>query len=134
MLANRRPRETTVQVVSDALQKSEFGERWLANNGASLAERSAALVAEAVENALQWEAHQAVTPGVPVPFVTYRYSLGQHEHMERAQRIGSTCGRAILYTLRGQYLSVPMVASDCESGHTADPPRVPAETSRTSEH
>ena len=130
MPAKRRPRETAVQIVSSTLEASEFRELWIDQDGAVLIEKGAALVADAVEIALHWEAHEVSSE--EAPFATYRFELGKNEHMERAQRVGGSCHRAILRTLRGQYLSVPITASEGEPACANDSPRLPPGSPHTS--
>ena len=130
MATDRRPRETSVRVVSAALEASEFKDRWIAPTNEVLVIKGAGLIADALEIALRWEAHQ---DGVSsIPFATYRFALGGHEQIERAQRVQGSCHRAILRTLRGDYLSVPMEPDDGDtacagdaSGTQAGPPPVP---------
>jgi len=123
MTARQRPRETTVRVVSSPLEATELRDRWMAGDGALITEKSAALVVDALEIALRWEAQQAVT--ATAPYATWRFALGQREHMERAQRISADCHRAILRTLRGQYLSIPLESGDCAPGPAPAQPPAP---------
>jgi hypothetical protein len=49
-------------------------------------------------------------PGA-IPTRTHRYLQGNTQRTERAQQLQSTCGRAVLRTLRGTLLSVPVLPS-----------------------
>jgi hypothetical protein len=50
----------------------------------------------------------AAAPG-GIPTRTHRYLQGNTQRTERAQQLQSTCGRAVLRTLRGTLLSVPVL-------------------------
>ena len=97
-----------------------------AAEAAQLKAESARLLAHSIDVALH--ARSLPADGAGAPFRTHRYQDGAREAMERAQLLGTGCGRVVLRTLRGWLLSVPQKSeaqADC-SGSAYEFPRVAA--------
>ena len=120
--------QNTVRVVSQPKDETDLASFWNANDGASLKEESAGLLAESLDIILSEVA------GGPNkednPYRTVRYLEGTTEKMERGQVIRERCGRTLIKTLRGGLMSVPArrstapaAAPDC-----ADVPGSPKQT------
>lgn len=76
-----------------------------AEEAAQLKQETARLLAHSIDVALHARGLPAGEAGPP--FRTHRYQDGGRESMERAQLLGTGCGRVVLRTLRGWLLSVP---------------------------
>lgn len=97
---------TIVRVVSSPRAAAELPAAWLANNGESIKDESARLVAEALDIAFTDSAR--TTGSEPTPFRTVRYAEGTSEKIERAQILDRHCNRLLIRTLRGILMSVPI--------------------------
>lgn len=78
---------------------------WRAENGRRLLQVSAELLAESLDVAMAQA--QRAPPPADAPQRTFRYAEGGEERMERASLVEAGCGRLLLRTLRGWYMSVP---------------------------
>ncbi|SHH56119.1 hypothetical protein [Massilia sp. CF038] len=116
--AKTKPYELVIRVVSPARTTAGMGAAyWFEQNGARLKQESARMLAESVNIVL---AEMARTPVLPEPgaapagvFRTVRFAEGSTERIERAQIISERCGQALIRTLRGHLMSVPLsVAAD----------------------
>lgn len=101
----------TVRVVSRATMQADLPAYWNEAQGLQLKQQSAALLALSLDIALaQALLGPASAPG-PVGHAaarTVRYQQGQKEVVERAQVLDEHCGRALLRSLRGALMSVPL--------------------------
>lgn len=103
----------TIRVVSaplaaagEAGDSAAVEQAWLADQGKRLLDESAALFAESLDVAMANS--QQGTGLAESPHRTFRYPEGGVEKMERAQLVEARCGRALLRTLRGWLMSVPV--------------------------
>jgi hypothetical protein len=106
------PYAQTIRVVAAPLaaptDDAEVPAVWLAEQGRRLTDESAALFAESLDVAIG-EATGA--PGfADMPHRTFRYFEGGIEKMERAQLVEQGCERALIRTLRGWLMSIPLHA------------------------
>ncbi len=100
-----------VTVVSAPQGADKTRESWLADRGALLKGQLAVLLRESLKVVL----HQLAAPVADVAAVrqrTVRYMQGGEERVERAQVVVQGCGRYLLQTLRGDFLSVPQGEPD----------------------
>jgi hypothetical protein len=108
------PEQTLVRVVSTPLGVTDMRAYWAADGAQRLKSAAAALLAHAVVIAGQ---HGAAASGAAVEWLpaarTFRYRQGSGERFERAQPVATMCARAVLRTLRGTLLSVPVAAEGC---------------------
>jgi hypothetical protein len=119
-----RPRATAVRVVSEGLKEHEFADQWLADDGTGLSQHAALLVSEALDVAMRWEIHETDTAAIP--WATYRFALGNREHMERAQRVTGDCHSSVLRTLRSTYVVASTEIPSCvESSASSSEPILP---------
>lgn len=108
--------QNAVKVVSQAKDDKDLTGFWSANGGAKLKEESAALLAHSIEIAL----NEAATPlDADSPQKTFRYQEGNAEKIERAQLVSAFCQRAVIRTLRGWLMSVPIRTTDTGACRTA---------------
>jgi hypothetical protein len=98
------PRDLTVRVVSTPLAVPEAAAYWLADGGQRIRASTAAMLAHAFEVA---QRHGSASAS-ELPMKTHRYLQGSRERTERGQQLASGCGRAVLRSLRGGLLSVPV--------------------------
>jgi hypothetical protein len=121
-----RPRATTVRVVSEALKEHEFADQWLADDATGLSRHAALLISEALDVAMRWEIHASDT--ATIPFATYRFAIGEREHMERAQKVTGDCRSSVLRTLRSTYIVAATDVSSCvePSASNSEPGLPPA--------
>jgi hypothetical protein len=82
---------------------------WLAAEGLRLADESAALLAESLDVAIA-DSTGSTRP-LDAPHRTFRYLEGGTEEMERAQLVEERCDRALIRTLRGWLMSIPVRAA-----------------------
>lgn len=110
----------TVRVVSTAINVTDPVQFWIADEGESLKDQTAKLLAESIEIA----ANDALgrVPISSAPQRTVRYREGAAEKMERSHVLGTECGRMLIMTLRGMLMSVPV--SDTRSAPEACGTRV----------
>jgi hypothetical protein len=100
------PRAVAVRVVADPQAAESAAALWNSESGETLKAHSALLLAQAVSLSLdelagRWNATDA-------PERTVRFVEGGEERIERAQVLDNRCGRAIIRTLRGDLMSVPV--------------------------
>ena len=107
--------QNVVRVVSAVEPEAGVVERWGAEQGLHLKERSAELLARSFEIALA--AAAAATPGADPSGAqrTFRYPEGGRERMERAQLVSRSCDRLLLRNLRGWLVSIPARPDDASS-------------------
>lgn len=105
------PLPLKVTVVSAPLRAEKPRENWLAERGALLKGQLAELLRESLKVALIQQA-VPVADATPVRQRTVRYMQGGEERMERARVLAEGCGRYLLQTLRGDFLSVPQGEPD----------------------
>jgi hypothetical protein len=84
---------------------------WLIDQGARLADESAAVFAESIAIAMMQAKNPE--PGSDVPQKTFRFVVGGTEKMERGQLVDQRCDRVLIRTLRGHLMSVPAPADAC---------------------
>lgn len=118
----------SIRAVSDPYTAPDFVRFWTEGNGAALKEESAGLMAHTL--GIAWREMSGASPengdgsksgGDGAAHRTFRYRQGMRERMERAQPLVIRCGRALIRTLRGTLMSVPLVeaagaAEAAESG------------------
>lgn len=102
--AGGTPSEQMVRVLSSPHDVSDARKHWSDDEAAKLKSAAAQMLADAIRIAL------APTPAADaLPAArTHRYLQGSVERAERAQLVGGDCARALLRTLRGGLLSVPI--------------------------
>ena len=115
-------RLAVVRVVSNSLEGEDPFLAWTGDGGKLLKQQSAAIAREALETAVNLGGRDPVVE--PAAWKTYRFQAGGVERIERAQRVGGNCQRAVLKTLRGSYLVVTMADSSCPAEGLA--PDMPA--------
>jgi hypothetical protein len=98
------PVETVVRVVSTPLDTPDARAHWSSDEARQLKATAAGMLAHALDTALRHAASPADAP----PMRTHRYLQGQVERTERAQLVAGDCARAVLRTLRGWLMSVPL--------------------------
>ena len=98
--------QNVVRVVSNARTEDDPGPAWAAEQSRLLKEQSVALYAHSLKLLFQELAASSGTEAAM--HKTFRFAEGKAERMERAQLIGETCGRAVIKTLRGWLMSVPL--------------------------
>ena len=96
--------EVLVRVVSSPHAAADARSHWSADESRRLKDAAARMLAHAIELA---ERHPA-TAASDAPMRTHRYLQGGSERSERAQLLAGDCARAVLRTLRGGLLSVPL--------------------------
>jgi len=94
-----------VKVVSNAQEGEDLPALWGAAEGKLLKEESALLFAHSLRLLLQ---AAGIAPSGVSAERTFRYSEGKEQRMERAQLVRESCGRAVIKTLRGWLMSVPL--------------------------
>jgi hypothetical protein len=102
-------RVSTARVVSNPLAAEGAAETWSTLDGHMLKDQSARLLAQALVLSFtdlsgRWNAS--------TPQRTVRFMEGGQERIERAQVIDWQCGRAVVRTLRGDLMEVPLRAGD----------------------
>jgi hypothetical protein len=107
-----------VKIVSEPKDATNLAEFWLANDGETLKQESAALMAESFGIALDEAA--GAFGAISAPHKTVRYAEGKAEKMERAQILSARCDRLLIKTLRESLISVPVrkdapSAADCSA-------------------
>lgn len=98
--------QNIVRVVSQPRSGTDHVNYWSAENGRKLKEESVGMFAESLDIALN-DAANAAKPNSNV-HKTFRYYEGETERMERAQLISERCDRAVIKTLRGAPMSIPV--------------------------
>lgn len=106
--------EVTVRVVSSPLNLPDVAAHLAADDAQALKATATAMFRHALGLAAR-EAqlrNTAATGGEPaspeVATRTHRYLMGSHSRAERGQKVGESCGRVMLRTLRGWVLSAPV--------------------------
>jgi hypothetical protein len=85
---------------------------WAGSEAQALKRTAAAMLAHALHLAQRHAGPDDET----VPMRTHRYLQGTLQRAERARQIASTCNRAVLRTLRGALMSVPVAPGpDCNA-------------------
>lgn len=103
-----------IRVLSDPLNQDGISSYWADNNGAALQRIGSGLLAEAIELAVQsWPTADASLQR------TLKFRDGTVVRAERAQLLGTACGRLHARNLRGWLLSVP--ASEVIAGEDKTP-------------
>jgi len=106
-----RPAYTNVvRVVSDPRAHAGSPDAWAAD-GNALKDESARLFADSFDVVFR----DAQINSAEAPYKTVRYTEGDAERMERGQLLAQVCGRAVLKTLRGTLMSVPVRAGEASS-------------------
>lgn len=108
----------TVRIVSAANEGPEGVQFWTANHGEKLKAVSAGMVADSLQIALQAAAGGYSADNTA--FKTVRYPEGKTEKMERAILLREQCDRALIKTLRGWLMSVPVVRNPPAHPHCAE--------------
>lgn len=98
--------QNIIKVVSQAKAETDLVNFWTANQGEKLKEESTRLFADSLDIALNDMASDAAKDGNPQK--TFRYLEGRAEKMERGQLVSERCGRAVIKTLRGGLMSIPL--------------------------
>jgi hypothetical protein len=106
--AGATPIERVVRVISSPHGAADARAHWLADEARPLKTAAAAMLAHAVHLAQKHGAHAAGE----IPMRTHRYLQGSVERVERAQLLAGNCARAVLLTLRGALMSVPLRSAD----------------------
>jgi len=101
-------RNYTVRVVGHPQQLNDALVFWTADDGAELRQESALLLAQALDLALSEARAPRSSPEGRER--TFRYPEGTVERMERASLVSETCERAVIRTLRGELMSIPLPA------------------------
>jgi hypothetical protein len=96
--------QNIVKVVSSASTVPQ--PPWGADQGKLLKEESAALFAHSI-NVMLHELAKAPSAEAQV-HKTFRYAEGSTQKIERAQLVGELCDRAVIKTLRGWLMSIPV--------------------------
>lgn len=96
--------QNAVRVVSQTRDGADLIKFWSANGGEKLKEESASLFAHSLDIVLA----EASAPSKDGAQKTFRYLEGNTEKMERAQLISEHCDRAVIKTLRGWLMSIPV--------------------------
>jgi len=104
----------TVRVVSNARGETDLAGYWTAEGGQKLKEQSAGLFAQSLDIALGQS--RGATSKSDEVFRTVRYRQGKAEKMERGRLIGAHCDRIVVKTLRGWFMSVPVVRNEADIG------------------
>jgi hypothetical protein len=103
-----------IRVISPPVEGADPPEVWAAEQGRKLKEVVAWLFSESLDIAMK----VAIDGGnTDQPFRTIRYVEGTAERMERAQLVSEHCGRLVIKTLRGSFMSVPVKASAATGGN-----------------
>lgn len=109
--------ESVVRVVSSPHSAADARAHWSADAGQKLKTAAAQMMA----HALVLNEQQVVNAVVDTPTRTHRYLQGSVERSERAQMLGGNCARAVLKTLRGWLLSVPLSPKEGETCTASSP-------------
>lgn len=101
-------RRSAVRVVGPPVPAEAVSGAWSENDGEPLKQQSALLLAQAIELSMtelegRWDQEAA--------FRTIRFPEGGDERIERAQPLREYCGRAVIRTLRGELMGVPLPGS-----------------------
>jgi hypothetical protein len=95
-----------VKVVSNLHDDADLESHWAADEGKRLKDESERLFGHSIRLLMQ-----ALEPRPAEPALvekTFRYTEGKEQRMERAQLVRESCGRAVIKTLRGWLMSVPL--------------------------
>ena len=105
--------QNAVRTISAPLVKQDAAVYWSEAQGKNLKHVSAALTAMALEIAAGNIAHSAPMESEAANPAqrTIRYLEGGSEKIERSELLGVACDRALLKTLRGALMSVPLSAT-----------------------
>jgi hypothetical protein len=95
-----------VKVVSNVHEDANLPAHWSADQGRVLRDESTGLYAHSLRLAIQ--SASVGRAGEEAVEKTIRYSEGKDQRMERAQLLRESCGRAVIKTLRGWLMSVPL--------------------------
>lgn len=95
-----------VKVVSNLHDDADLEAHWRSDEGKRLKDESERLFNHSIR--LLMQALEA-RPSEQAPVEkTFRYTEGKEQRMERAQLVRENCGRAVIKTLRGWLMSVPL--------------------------
>ena len=94
-----------IKVVSYPRNHMDMVSYWTADGGSPMKSESAELFAHSIDIAMEAVTAAALTGNETQK--TYRYLEGKTEKMERGVKFRQQCNRSILWTLRGELLSVP---------------------------
>lgn len=121
------PVEVVVRVVSSPLAVADAQAHWTADGAKALKDTATALFGHALGLAAREAATRSAqtlagrgphadATADDTPFRTHRYLMGGTPRSERAQKLGESCSRIVMRTLRGWLLSAPTQAkppADC---------------------
>jgi hypothetical protein len=96
--------EQMVRVLSSPHDAADARKHWSDDEASRLKATAVQMLADAIRMALAPAPAAETLP----PTRTHRYLQGNVERAERAQQMGGDCARALLRTLRGGLLSVPL--------------------------
>lgn len=95
-----------IRVVSTPREEADIQAHWMTDNGFALKEEAAAMLAAALDMAL--EIRLPARPMNPAAQKTFRYRAGSVERFERAELVSEDCERLIVRNLRGILMSIPV--------------------------
>jgi hypothetical protein len=98
--------QNVIRVVSDVHDEPELQAAWSAEHGKQLKEESVLLFAHSLRLVLEELAK--VPKGEAPSQKTFRYSEGRQQKVERAELVTQACDRAIVKSLRGWLMSIPL--------------------------
>jgi len=106
--------EKTIKIVSTPINDSDPVTYWTAENGIRLRQMAIDLMTNSIRLATSAAAGKLLAGAAESP-KTFRYKEGAVERTERATLVQHQCERAVLLTLRGTLISVPIVRAlnDC---------------------
>lgn len=102
----------TIRIVSAPSEAANLVQFWAANQGEKLKALSVSMVADSLQIAMKGASGSLKED---TSAKTVRYLEGKTEKMERAQLLAEQCNRALIKTLRGWLLSVPVASTDAGS-------------------
>lgn len=105
--------KNVVKVVSDARSEAEPQATWAAQDARQLKDESIALYAHSLRLLLQ-EVERGATAEAEAQ-KTFRYPEGRASRIERAHLVHAACERAVVRTLRGWIMSIPVRKSADET-------------------
>jgi len=110
----RDPSNHAVRVVGRPRELADARAFWTADHGEKLRHESTLLLAHALDLALSEVRSPAGNREGRE--MTFRYLEGVVEKMERARLVSEMCDRAVIRTLRGELMSVPLRAAAAAAG------------------
>ena len=100
----------TIRVVSSSHEANDIVQHWTANQGEKLKAVSAGMVADSLQIALKGAIGSLTADNTA--YKTMRYFEGKTEKMERALLLSEQCNRALIKTLRGWLMSIPVARAE----------------------